>query len=189
MKAVILMKNNSIVIIYKEVGKNVEFMKVQNELKVFQDLIGGELDSIPYKDIIILARKNRKNLKPNIYINSKFLSLGESIRGNIVILCKENTDFKSLNKEQALKYREFLKQNSFNYDDFAENRKYLSKIKNHKFKNQRQRILEREIDDYNITKKSYNSQFTITNDETLKMILEIQAIILKFIKTIKIKKR
>ena len=60
MKAVILMKNNSIVIIYKEVGKNVEFMKVQNELKVFQDLIGGELDSIPYKDIIILARKNRK---------------------------------------------------------------------------------------------------------------------------------
>ena len=75
MKAVILMKNNSIVIIYKEVGKDVEFMKVQNELKVFQNLIGGELDSIPYKDIIILARKNRKNLKPNIYINSKFLFL------------------------------------------------------------------------------------------------------------------
>ena len=38
---------------------------------------------IPYEDIAIICKADRKNLKPNIYINSKFLSIGESIRGNI----------------------------------------------------------------------------------------------------------
>jgi len=83
------MTNEEIIIIYKKVGTDAEFRKIKNEQKNFEDLIGGELDYIPYEDITIIARKNREHLKPNIYINTEFLSIGSSIRGDIVIVCRE----------------------------------------------------------------------------------------------------
>ena len=108
------MTNEEIIIIYKKVGIDAEFMKIQNEQNEFEDLIGGELDYIPYEEITIVARKNREHLKPNIYINTEFLSISSSIRGDVIIVCRENENFKSLTKEQAIKYREFLKRASFN---------------------------------------------------------------------------
>ena len=171
--------NNEIVVIYKEVGKEAEFKKVKNDFEVFEALIGGELDYIPYEEIIIIARKNRKNLRANIYINTKFLSVGESIRGNIVIVCKENEKLKSLSKEQAIKYRKFLKQANFNYDNFDETDRLIQKKHSN---NRGQLIMEREIGDADISTKNDNLQTNIETSETLKMILGIQAVILKFIK-------
>ena len=97
------MTNEEIIIIYKKVGIDAEFMKIQNEQNEFEDLIGGELDYIPYEEITIVARKNREHLKPNIYINTEFLSISSSIRGDVIIVCRENENFKSLTKEQAIK--------------------------------------------------------------------------------------
>ena len=40
----------------------------------------GKFDVIPYDDIVILCKNNRKYLIPNIYINPKLLGIGETIR-------------------------------------------------------------------------------------------------------------
>ena len=168
------MTNKEIIIIYKKVGKDAELKKVQNEQKNFEDLLSGELDYIPYEDIIIIARKNRNNLKPNIYINTKFLSIGSSIRGDVIIALKENDIFKSLTKEQAIKYVDFLKRASFNYDNLDEKGRYIPSNKN--IMKRGKCIIEKSIGDNDVT------NFNNTNEETLKMILEIQSSILNFIK-------
>ncbi len=173
------MTNKEIIIIYKKVGTDAEFKKVTNNLDTFQDLVGGKLDYIPYKDVTIITRKKRENLKPNIYINTEFLSIGSSIRGDVIIVCKENETFKSLTKEQAIKYREFLQRASFNYDNFDEKGRYIpSNINNH-LKNRGKLIVEKSIGDTDVT--SSNDNLFDTNG-TLKLILGIQSIILKFIK-------
>ena len=68
---------------YKEVGKNPELKKIKNNLQEFEQILGGKIACIPYENIIIVCKENRKNLQPNIYINTKFLGLGETVRGNI----------------------------------------------------------------------------------------------------------
>jgi len=168
------MTNNEIIIIYKKVGTDAELKKVQNGQKTFEDLLGGELDYLPYEDITIIARKNRDNLKPNIYINTEFLSIGSSIRGDVIIALKENDIFKSLSKEQAIKYVEFLKRASFNYDNFDEKGRYIPSDKN--IMKNGKLIVEKSICDNDVT------NFNNTNEETLKMILGIQSVILNFIK-------
>ena len=114
--------NNTIVIIYKEVGKDPIFRKVENSIKSFETILGGEIEVIPYDDIVIICRKNRDSLKANIYINN----IGFSIRGNIILVKKVDDKFVSLNREQAIKYGVFITQQSFNYKHFDENGKYLT---------------------------------------------------------------
>lgn len=105
---------NEIVVLYKEVGKKPKLKKIQNKLEVFEKLLGGELDYIQYKDITIIARKERKRLQPNFYLNSTMLNIRErNIRGNIIVTCNRNGEFKSLNKEQAMEYQIFLNEENF----------------------------------------------------------------------------
>lgn len=123
----------------------------------------GKIEEIPYKDVVIICRKDRKNLKPNISITKDFLSIAETIQGNVIIVCKENKEFKSISKEQAVEYVYFLKNASFHCDNAN-------------------------IDSFNLlnNKDLFNNFANVNkknlNDETLKMILGIQAVILKFIK-------
>lgn len=147
---------------------------------VSKKCLDGEIQIIPYEDIVIICNKNRKHLKPNIYVNTKFLSIGETIRGNILIVCKENEKLKSLSKEQAIKYQKFLKNASFNYSNSNGNYKFIPK--NNYLKNRGQLIIKKEIEDIDITKINNNLQINIETSEILKMILGIQAVILKFIK-------
>lgn len=176
------MTNTEIIIIYKKVGTDAEFKKVTKNLDTFQDLVGGELDYIPYEDVTIIAQKNREHLKPNIYINTEFLSIGSSIRGDVIIVCKENEIFKSLTKEQAVKYREFLKRASFNYDNFDEKGRYITNSKQNSLKSKGKLIIEKGIGEDDIFLLKDNKEQCFDTDETLKMILAIQSIILKFIK-------
>lgn len=174
------MSNENLVVLYKEVGKEPEFKKIENNLEVLQSLVGGELEFIPYEDIVIVARKNEENLKPNIYINTEFLGIGSSIRGIILVVCKEDENFKSLNKEQAMKYREFLIRASFNYDNFDDQGRYVpnKKYKKNAIKNLNNFVLEKDLD-----KDVKNTSIQDCNsEEVLKMILAIQTVILKFIK-------
>ena len=154
----ILVENNEIIVICQEVGKIPIMQKIKNNISNFEELLGGEIQIIPYEDIYIICRKDRKKLKPNIYINTKFLSIGENIRGNIVITSKDNEKFKSLDKAQAIKYLEFLENASFHYDNVATNRKV-------------------------IRYKDSNSKTKEKNDSVLEMILSIQTIILKYIES------
>lgn len=132
----------------------------------------GEIELIPYYDVVILCNKAQKNLKPNIYITKEFLSIGETIRGNIIIACKENNNFKTLSKEQVLKYTKFLKNASFHYDNIDENGRFILPNTTNILRNIAK---DKTLDD---TAKKPNTQ----NEEILKMILGIQTVILKYIK-------
>ena len=206
--------NNTIVIIYKEVGKEPTFRKVENSIKSFETILGGEIEIIPYEDIVIICRKNRDSLKANIYINN----IGFSIRGNIILVKKVDDKFVSLNREQAIKYGVFITQQSFNYKHFDENGKYLTnkelkkryrekKIKENENKEKTQCIQndtkpkddEMSKDEViqaiaNIpgvtlvkqeTQNSTSDDEEFNTNETLKLILEIQCSILAFIRKLK----
>lgn len=168
---------NEIVVIYKEVGKKPELKKIQNELNVLKNLIAGELDYIQYKDITIIARKNRKRMQPNIYLNTTILNIRErNIRGNIIVAGSKNGKIQSLTKEQAIKYRRFLQEESFNHNSIDNKNRHIPKTNKNQF------IIEKEIGDNDITTITEKSKQNADTNETLKMILEIQSIILKFIK-------
>lgn len=174
------MNNTEIIVIYQEVGQAPILKKVKNNVNVFQELLGGEIEIIPYEEIIIVCKKNRKHLQPNIYVNTKFLSIGETIRGTIVITQRKNGSFISLTKEQIIKYQKFLKQASFNYGNSTT--KSTSKINSKPYKDEL--IREKEISDNNNVSKNNNLKTEIDTKEVLKMILGIQTIILKFINKI-----
>ena len=101
------------------------------------------------------------NLKPNIAI-TKDLNIPETIKGNLFIVCKSNNEFKSVSKAQAVEYVLFLKKSSFHYDNLEVSN--LDMLK-----------------EMNIPLKIVKQNSKKENDETLKMILGIQAVILKFI--------
>lgn len=128
----------------------------------------GEIEITQYDDVVIVCRKTRENLKPNIYITKGFLNIGETIRGNIIIVCKENENFKSLTKQKAIKYMQFLKKASFNYNNVDENGNFISSY-NTKFLNI-------------VTKDKALNDNKNQNEEILRMILGIQTVILKYIK-------
>lgn len=88
------------------------------------------------------------------------MSIPETIRGNIIIVCKEGKEFKSISKSQAIEYVNFLKDSSFHYDNTDINM----------------------LTDMNIPLKFIKQNPRNPNGETLKMILAIQMTILKFIK-------
>lgn len=206
--------NNTIVIIYKEVGKDPVFRKVENSIKSFETILGGEIEIIPYEDIVIICRKNRDNLRANIYINN----IGFSIKGNIILVKRVDNKFVSLNREQAIKYGVFITQQSFNYKHFDENGKYLTnkelkrryrekKIKENENKEKTQCVqndTEQKDDEMskdeviqaiaNIpgvtlvkqeTQNSTSDDDDFNSNETLKLILEIQCSILAFIRKLK----
>ncbi len=136
----------------------------------------GSIDLIPYEDITIICKKDRKNLSPNIYVNTKFLSIGETIRGTIIIVCLKDNSFKSLTKEQAIKYIHFLKNASFHIKSITKKNNSFSHKKKKAFKN-----IKRNLVSDNLEKESYNNNQN-KNDKVLQMILAIQTIILEFIK-------
>lgn len=165
------MKKDEIIIIYKEVGKNPELKKIKNNIQEFEQILGGKTTCIPYENIIIVCKENRKNLQPNIYINTKFLGLGETIRGNIIITTKNEQNFKTLNKEQVIENIRFLRNASFHY-----NHTRTSKFKNNDFV----RSFNRELT-MNNKERDFDNMI-MQNDETLNLILAIQTVILEFIK-------
>ncbi len=168
------MKKSEIVVIYKDPGKTPILKKIKNDISEFEKILGGNINIIPYESIIIVCKENRKNLMPNIYINTKFLRLGETIRGTIIMASREEQNFKTLTKEQAIEYIEFLKNASFHYDETIQ--KKTTNNKNYT------KGLEREIYS-NSNKERYIDNKECERDEVLHMILAIQTIILKFIRS------
>lgn len=153
----------NIIIIYKEVGKKPVLKKVKNNIETFEHLLGGEIEILQYENIQVICKKDRDKLLPNVYLNINFNKLNTSIRGNLIITNIYNNTFKSLTKNQAIKYGKLLVMESFNYKNFDNSYKYSNSTNNTKFTNEN---------------KSINSE------KTLNLILDIQRDILKFIKNI-----
>ena len=164
---------NFLVGVYKEVGKEPKFRKVKNTLEDLKQLLGGDFESIKYENFIILYKKNNKNLIPNIWINTGFLKIGTTIKGNIFVVNKDEKEkFKSLEKYQAIKCRKLLIEKSFNYENSNQKKYNIEKYDKNNF----QRSLQMERVDSKTNSRKFNQE------ETLKMILGIQTIILKYIK-------
>ena len=163
------MKKDEIIIIYKKVGKKPELKKIKNNIQEFEQILKGRITCIPYENIIIVCKENRKSLQPNIYINTKFLGVGESIRGDIIITARNDYDFKTLSKEQVVENFKFLQNASFHYNNT------INKLKHKDFV----RSFNRELTINNKEKSSDNLQ--TPNDEVLNLIYAIQTIILDFI--------
>lgn len=118
--------NNTIIAIYKEVGKSPIFIKIENTIESFKNYLNDKIEFISYEDIYIICKKYRERLNPNIYINTSFGKFDCNIRGDILLVAKDTKGIKSLNKEQTIKYANFLIRESFNYKHFDEKGKYLS---------------------------------------------------------------
>jgi hypothetical protein len=192
-----------VVVVYKEVGKEPEFRKIENSIEEFEKLVGGEITTIHFEDIEIVYKKDSDNLRPNIYIRPDFLSIGLSIRGNLFVINKnDDGSFTTLNKEQAIKCREILIRTSFNYGRYIpcnkknntlkrnENQKFHDNFQDkenytRKIKNEREKIGERTIDDTcNASIKEDTNTENFNAEEVLKMIVGIQSVILRFIQSI-----
>ena len=155
---------------YKEVGKNPELKKIKNNIQEFEQILGGKISCIPYENIIIVCKENRKNLQPNIYINTKFLGLGETVRGNIIITAKNEQNFKTLSKEQVIENIRFLRNASFHYNSVNNKSKYKDFVTSFKKElkiNNKERVFD---------------NIKMQNDEVLNLILAIQTVILEFIR-------
>ena len=164
---------NFLIGIFKDVGKEPEFRKIRNTLKDLKEVLGGEFESIKYENFIILYKKNNKNLIPNIWINNGFLKIGTTIRGKIFVVNKdESGNFKSLEKNQVFKCRNLLIEKSFNYENLNNKKYQIEKYDKNNF----QRSLQMERVDSKTNSEKFNQE------ETLKIILGIQTIILKYIK-------
>ena len=103
-------------------------------------------------------------------INTKFLGLGETVRGNIIITAKNEQNFKTLSKEQVIENIRFLKNASFHYNSLNNKSKYKDFVTS--FKNEL-KINNKERDFDNIKTE---------DDEILNLILAIQTVILEFIR-------
>ncbi len=134
-------------------------------LLLLKKFLVGKIEIIDYDDIVIICSKYRKNLRPNIYINTKFLGVGSTIRGDVIITSKNSENLKGLTKKQAIKYLKLLERISFHYKDI--------KKRNKKFNKKQSNVLS---DDNKVAKKEKYGR-----DEVLRMILAIQSIILEFI--------
>lgn len=132
-------------------------------LLLLKKYLVGEIEIIDYDDIVIICNKDRKNLKPNIYINTKFLGIGSTIRGDVIITSQNKGNPKTLTKSQAIKYIKLLDRISFHYKDNNQNNKKANKKHSRTTTN-------------TDTNKNENKR-----DDVLKMILAIQSIILRFI--------
>lgn len=164
------MEKDEIIIILKKTGKNPELKKTKNNIQEFEQILDGKITCIPYENIIIVCKENQKNLQPNIYINTKFLGLGETIKGDIIITSGDERDFKTLSKEQVMKNIRFLENASFHYNHTTNKLKYKNFVNEFK----RELII-------NNAEKTVDSLQT-ENDEILKLIYAIQTIILDFIR-------
>lgn len=155
---------------YKKVGKNPELKKIKNNIQEFEQILKGKITCIPYEKIIIVCKESRKNLQPNIYINTKFLGLGETIRGDIIITARNEENFKTLSKEQVIENIKFLQNASFHYNNTINRLKHKDFVKSFK--------RESAINDKRRTFDNTQTQ----NDEIFQLIYAIQTIILDFIK-------
>lgn len=119
--------------VYKEVGKEPDLKKVKNTKEDLEQLVGGEIATVKYDDYVIIYKKDSDSMLGNVCLDVKGYGLDLSLKGTIFVVNQdENGEFKSLNKQQALKSTGVLIRKSFNYKNFDENGRYLTKSQRRK---------------------------------------------------------
>ncbi|MCX8075235.1 MAG: DUF3846 domain-containing protein [Clostridia bacterium] len=109
------MEEHYLKILVKDPGKNPEVKKIRKQLKSMQDIVGGYIEIVPYKEAIIVCNEEGKlnNLEPNVNLDKDYIAGSFFIVGDD----EKNGDFKSLTDEQI---ERFKKEFSINLEDEME---------------------------------------------------------------------
>lgn len=169
--------NKKIVVLYKKTNTAPVIKIVANMLEIKKMIIQGDLDMVRYENCIIVcnAQNRIKNAIPNIVLDFKHIA------GDFFLIGynPKIKDFRSLSKDEVLFYKKALDRKSFQHDTY---KKWIEKCKltispspqNHYIK---QQSLNQQLN--NDLEKCEESQNT---EKALDMILNIQAVILQYIK-------
>ena len=96
------MKEETIVVVIKNVGEKGKITSINNDLKSFQDIVKGYIEVYPLRDdILIICNEEGKlqNLELNFSIPCRN-NYVEHIVGNVVVVSNQGEEFGSLNDEQ-----------------------------------------------------------------------------------------
>ena len=110
------LEKEKIKIIYKEVGKDPKVMEIEDTLEAKQELVGGLIEIVPFKEGLLLVCNEEGKLlnhKPNIDIGYDYIA------GNCFVIGDdfENAGFKSIPDEQIEEIKEELKDKSIELVD------------------------------------------------------------------------
>lgn len=98
----------NIVIAYKEVGKKPVFMNIENSIESFEKLLKDEIKIIQFDNYTIVYKKHSQNLEPNIWVETNFFSLGETIRGTVFLVNRdEKRKFYHIEIRTSKEYKRF----------------------------------------------------------------------------------
>ena len=151
--------------VYKEVGKNPDLKKIKNTKEDLEQLVGGEMETVKYEDYVIVYKKKSGNLLGNICLDAKGYGLGLTLRGTIFAINQdEDGNFKSLNKKQALDSTGVFIQKQFNYKNFDEKGRYLSKSQRKKkamLENKKRDFVKSENQDINVGNDFFEKNFRL----------------------------
>lgn len=168
--------NKKIVVLYKKSGQAPVIKIITNMFEIKKMIVQGDLDMVRYENCIIVCNKIDANINqiPNIVLDFKHIT------GDFFLIGynPKNKDFRSLDNSEVKFYKDALDRKSFQYDKY---KKWLEKCKfvvESSSNNNSVPKLNREIVD-NEEVKSTSSPY---NEKMLEMILNIQAIILKYLK-------
>lgn len=181
------MSKEFLVGLYKEVGKNPDIIKIKNQKDYLEKLVDGEYTTLDYDDYVIIYKKKSENLLANVYVD-RYSKIGISIKGKLFIVSKdEKGNFISLNKNQLYRCTNFLIKESFNYKNFDERGRFISKSKRNiqsRKKNISNLDKETKLDTNNqrLINESIEQLNKVSDEQTLKMILKILFTLLDFIK-------
>ena len=107
-------------IIFKEVGKKPIVMEIDDTLEAKQELVGGLIEIVPYKDdLILVCNEEGKiiNLKPNLQFDYDYIA------GNCFVVGDDyqNSGFKSIKNSQIEYIKKDLEDRTIiseeNYED------------------------------------------------------------------------
>ena len=98
-------------VLYKEVGKKPRIIDIDDTLEAKQKLVGGLIEVVPYDDVLLICNEEGKimNLSPNLIFDYDYIA------GNCFLIGDdyENAGFKSLSKQEIMKYKTDLEYRSF----------------------------------------------------------------------------
>ena len=173
--------NKKIVVLYKKTGTSPVIKVITNIFEIKKMIVCGNLDMVRYENCIIVCNnKDLQNNKiPNIVLDFKHIS-GDFF---LVGYNPKIKDFRSLTKEEIEFYKSSLDRKSFQYDTY---KKWVDKCTFTHFSSDKNCYIENQAFEKNLSQKSNNTFEKIEENQDvgkmLEMILNIQAVILKFIK-------
>ncbi len=171
--------NKNVRVLYKKTGEIPQIKYITDMLPIKKLIVNGNLELSKFENCIIVCnnRKKNKNKLPNIVLDFKHISGDFFLIGYDI----KEKDFRSLDIDEAMFYIDSLQRKSFQYDKYQN---WLTKSKKstaNDFQYQKfQKDLEQKLNSENETSKKSNS--SPYSEKMLEMILNIQAIILKYIK-------